>query len=114
MMRAFLRKLLILAAAYALALQPVLAAMSAAHARAAVELCSSGQRGDVLPPANAHDDNACCLALGCKISAGADLTPDAGVHPAFAVTDAQPPLTPTPVSTAWPNERPHSARAPPV
>ena len=84
-MRVFLRKLLILAAAYALTLQPVVAAMSAAHARAAAELCASTQRGDEPAPANAHEDDACCLAVGCKAPAGGAPESNAAIVPALVV-----------------------------
>jgi hypothetical protein len=113
-MRVVLRKFLIMVAAYALALQPSFAAMSAAHLQAAAELCATGKSGDAPVPAGTHKDNECCLALGCNASAGADTASAESAAPVFAVVS-------TPIATArsawlagWPNERPHSARAPPV
>jgi hypothetical protein len=113
-MRGLFRKFLILIAAYALALQPAFAGMSAAHAQAAVEFCAAGRGGDAPVPTGKHKDSECCLATGCSAPAGADAVASANVVPAFNVSVAPADATQPAFFIEWPNERPHSARAPPV
>lgn len=111
-MRVFFRKLAILGVAYALALQPVMAAISYAHTQAHAELCATGNSGGIPGPASTHD-NDCCLAMGCTASAAAP-SPVFTIVPAFNVAFA-------PLAAARPAPRIElaghglpAARAPPV
>jgi hypothetical protein len=113
-MRGFFRKFAILIAAYALALQPAFAAMSAAHVQAGLAFCATGKSGGTPVPAGTHDSDRCCLAMGCGATAGEAPVSIFSAAPLFNVAAA-------PLAVAKPAPRIavfsgwlHAARAPPV
>jgi hypothetical protein len=121
-LRHLLCRLPALIAAYAVILQPLFVVLSPpalAHAGNDTLLCTakaggaSVTPGDPARPVERHDAD-CCLSAGC-------------LGGASAANAAVPVLLPSRTSAqainfaghfasvaAWPNERPHSARAPPV
>lgn len=115
-LRKFPRRLSALIAAYAVILQPlfvVLSPPSLAHASIETGICSVlGGKAPAQPAA--HDDSGCCIASGCAAGAGADLVS----HLVMSSSRIAVAVTASAGSAAsvaiWPNERPHSARAPPV
>jgi hypothetical protein len=113
MMKMF-RKFCGLLAAYAIVLQPFVVAMSsssAAHAGFAAEICTSA-RFDTPAGPGGHANTECCTVMGC--GAAAALPSVAGMASAQIAYVAVAPFVAAGLHRAWPSERPHSARAPPV
>jgi hypothetical protein len=113
-MRTFFRKFAILVAAYALALQPIVAAMSAAPAHAAAAICVSGSSGDAPAPANTHENDDCCLAMGCSAPAGGAPVSLCTIAPVFNAAAAPLVVAKPAPRIAFLNGWQHAARAPPV
>jgi hypothetical protein len=115
-MRTLFRKFAILIAAYALALQPVVAAMSAAPAHAATAFCSSGSGGDTPGPAGPHNhgNDECCLAMGCNAPAGGAPATLFSIASVFNVAAAPRIVAKPAPRIAFFSGWQHAARAPPV
>ncbi len=113
-MRAFFRKFAILIAAYALALQPVVAAISVAHAQAGAAFCAASSGGDTPVPAGTHNNNECCLAMGCGASASGAPGPFFSIAPVFKVAAIPFAVAKPAPRIAFSSGWLHAARAPPV
>jgi hypothetical protein len=118
LLRKFSGKVAALIAAYAVILQPLFVVLSPpalAHAGVEVGICTVLGTTSGMPAQPAgHHESECCISAGCATGASADLVSlpvalpsqiweSVSVHPGNFASIA-----------VWPNERPHSARAPPA
>jgi hypothetical protein len=117
-LRHFLCRLPALIAAYAVILQPLFVVLSPpalAHAGNDTLLCTAQNivAGDPARPAERHDAD-CCLSSGCLGGASAANAAVPVVLPSRTSAQVVSFAGHFASIAAWPNERPHSARAPPV
>jgi hypothetical protein len=113
-MRTVFRKFAILVAAYALALQPAIAAMSAAHVQAGIAFCTTADGGGAPVPATPHDSDSCCLSMGCGAAPGGVPASISIIVPVFNAAAATLAVAKPALRIAVFSARQHGARAPPV
>ena len=114
----FVRRIPALIAAYAVILQPLFVVLSPpalAHAGSDTLLCAvqGDPAGGPALPGERHNFD-CCLSSGCLTGASADIAATPSAAPARTWVQVTAHAVRFGSIASWPNERPHSARAPPA